>query len=72
MDNQIVTKSFKFRISKPSKAVQERLETTLYLCRDLYNCALQERRDAYRLNKISLNYYDQANQLKEIKETNSE
>lgn len=72
MANQIVTKSYKFRISKPSKAVQERLETTLYLCRDLYNCALQERRDAYRLNNISLNYYDQANQLKEIKDTNPE
>jgi putative transposase len=70
--NQIITKSYKFRISKPSKAVQERLEATLYLCRDLYNCALQERRDAYRLNKISLNYYDQASQLKEIKETNPE
>ncbi len=70
--NQIITKSYKFRISKPSKVVQERLESTLYLCRDLYNSALQERRDAYRLNKISLNYYDQANQLKEIKETNPE
>lgn len=72
MDNQIVTKSYKFRISKPSKAVQERLETTLYLCRDLYNCALQERRDAYKLNRISLNYYDQAKQLPEIKQTNPE
>lgn len=72
MDNQIVTKSFKFRISKPSKAVQERLETTLYLCRDLYNCALQERREAYKINKIALNYYDQANQLSEIKSTNPE
>jgi putative transposase len=38
----------------------------------LYNAALQERRDAYRLNRISISYYDQANQLKEIKETNSE
>lgn len=69
MANQIVTKSFKFRIF-PSKAINAKLENTLYLCRDLYNAALQERRDAYRLNKISINYYDQANQLKEIKETN--
>lgn len=71
MANQIVTKSFKFRIF-PSKAINAKLENTLFLCRDLYNAALSERRDAYRLNKISLNYYDQANQLKEIKETNPE
>ncbi len=71
MDNQIVTKSFKFRISA-NKAVSQKLEKTLFLCRDLYNSALQERRDAYKLNRISLNYYDQANQLKEIKQTNPE
>jgi len=69
---QIITKSFKFRISKPSKIVQTNLEQTLNLCRDLYNCALQERRDAYKLNRISINYYDQANQLSEIKQTNPE
>lgn len=68
----IIQKSFKFRISKPSKIVQVNLERTLYLCRQLYNAGLQERRDAYQLNRISLNYYDQANQLSEIKQTNSE
>jgi putative transposase len=36
-------------------------------CR-LYNAALQERRDAYRTHRKSLNYYDQANQLKEIRD----
>jgi putative transposase len=35
-------------------------------CR-LYNAALQERRDAYRSHKKSLNYYDQANQRKDIR-----
>ena len=70
MANQIV-KSFKFRL-QPSKVITAKLENTLSLCRDLYNAALQERRDAYKLNRISLNYYDQANQLKEIKETNPE
>lgn len=63
----IITKSFKFRISKPSKIVQERLAQTIYLCRFLYNSALQERIGAYKERRISLNYYDQANQLKEIK-----
>jgi putative transposase len=32
-----------------------------------YNAALQERRDAYRISHVSINYYDQANQLKEIR-----
>jgi putative transposase len=71
MAESIVIKNFKFRIF-PSKAQTTKLAQTLDLCRDLYNASLQERRDAYKLNRISLNYYDQANQLKEIKETNPE
>ncbi len=35
-------------------------------CR-LYNAALDERRSAWRMNGIGLGYYDQANQLKEIR-----
>src|SRR5712692_2012526 len=35
-------------------------------CR-LYNGALDERRSAWRMNGISLSYYNQANQLKEIR-----
>jgi putative transposase len=71
MAESIVIKNFKFRIF-PSKAQTTKLAQTLDLCRDLYNASLQERRDAYKLNRISLNYYDQVNQLKEIKETNPE
>ena len=71
MTSNIVVKNFRFRIF-PSKAQTTKLVNTLDLCRDLFNASLQERRDAYRLNRISLNYYDQANQLKEIKETNPE
>lgn len=69
--DNIIQKTFRFRIF-PSKAQTTKLEITLDLCRFLYNSALQERRDAYKLNRISLNYYDQANQLKEIKESNPE
>ena len=70
--DNIITKSFKFRISKPSKTVQANLEQTLYLCRQLYNASLQERRDAYQINRISINYQAQQNQLPEIKQTNPE
>ncbi len=60
-------KAYKFRIF-PTKAQQTKLEDTLTLCRELYNAALQERRDAYKMAGKSLNYYDQANQLPAIKE----
>ncbi len=72
MAKSIIQKSYRFRICEPTKPVLATLEQNLNLCRNLYNAALQERRDAYKLNKISLNYYDQAKQLKEIKQTNSE
>jgi putative transposase len=63
----LTRKAYKFRIF-PTKAQQTKLDATLRLCRELYNAALQERRDAYRMVGKSLNYYDQANQLAEIKE----
>lgn len=65
-------KAYKFRISQPSKTVQTNLEETLNLCRDLYNAALQERRDAYSINHISVSRFAQERQLPEIKQTNSE
>ena len=42
-------------------------ERTLDLCRELYNAALRERRDAWKLNRIRISYYDQQNQLPELK-----
>jgi putative transposase len=61
----------KFRIY-PGRAQISKFENWIDLCRELYNAALQERREAYRLNRISLNYYDQARQLSEIKETRAD
>ncbi len=63
---KVIKKSFKFRIY-PTKAQVDKLEMTLSLCRELYNAALQERRDAWDLNRVSISYFDQQNQLKEIK-----
>lgn len=60
-------KAFKYKL-KVSPAVQEKLTATLDVCRELYNTALQERRDAYRQSGDTLNYYDQANQLPDIKQ----
>ena len=39
------------------------------ICRELYNAGLQERRDAYLINHISLNYQDQQNQLPDIRKS---
>ena len=51
----------------PNKVQQQGLGEMLDAYRHLYNAALQERRDAWRKCRVSVNYYDQANQLKEIR-----
>ena len=52
----------------PTTAQTLALETQLAEACRLYNAALQERRDAYQREGLSLTYYDQANQLKAIRE----
>jgi len=64
-------KAFKYRLF-PTNAQKTKLERTLALCRELYNAALAERRGAYQIARKTLNYYDQANQLPEIKELRPE
>ena len=67
MDTEIVVrKNLKYRLY-PSAAQGIALDTQLAEARRLYNAALQERRDAYRMAGKSLNYCDQANQLKDIR-----
>jgi putative transposase len=93
--------TYKYRIYPNHTQIAE-FERTLDLCRELYNAALQERRDSYNTWKFDnlgfqftrlengvtviqvevtkpntpkpkpLNYYTQANQLKEIKEARPE
>jgi len=62
----VVMKAYKFKL-KTSQTVRDKLELTLNLCRELYNSALRERIDAYRINHVSVSYQDQQNQLPEIK-----
>lgn len=45
--------TYKFRLVPTRKQV-ETLDWTLARCRELYNAALQERRDAYRMAGKSL------------------
>ena len=64
-------KNYKYRLY-PTPAQKVTLANTLNLCRELYNAALQERRDAYRMCQKSLNFYDQCKQLPEIKQVRSD
>jgi len=48
------------------------LEWTLRRCKELYNAALQERRDAYQMCGVSVFYNMQAAQLPEIKQVREE
>ena len=59
-------KSYKFKVKRNAK-FEAACNLTLDLCRELYNAALQERRDAYKINGISINYHAQAIQLPQIK-----
>ena len=62
-----VRKTFKYRLY-PNGEQAVAFEHQLSEARSLYNAALQERRDAWKMQRVSRNYYDQANQLKEIRD----
>ncbi len=49
-------KAYKFRLY-PTKKQEEKLFWTLNRCRELYNAALSERKDAYRMAGKSISYY---------------
>jgi len=68
---KMIIKAYKFFL-KPSKAQAAKLDNTLNLCRELYNAALAERRDAWTINRININRFDQDKQLPDIKQTNPE
>ena len=58
--------SYAYRLY-PNRQQTLALERLLELHRELYNAALEERREAWRRSRVSLNYFDQANQLKAIR-----
>ena len=59
-------KAYKFRLY-PTKKQEKVLFWTLTRCRELYNAALAERKEAYRLAGKSISYYEQKRDLVEIK-----
>jgi len=61
-----VIKSFRYRIY-PTKRQTETLNQQLAICCEIYNAALQERREAWKLEQKSIGLYDQINQLPAIR-----
>jgi putative transposase len=64
-------KSFKYRIYPTRKQV-DILQFTLDRNRELYNSALEERKEAYRMSDINITFNHQSAQLPEIKEIRPE
>lgn len=61
-------KAYKYRIYA-NKTTAEKLQWVLDRARELYNAALSERKDAYRVAGKSISYYEQKRDLVEIKES---
>lgn len=59
-------KSFRFKAKLPPSAVRN-AEAQLAICCELYNAALQERRDAWRMCRKSISRFDQIGQLPAIR-----
>src|SRR5215469_2242213 len=58
--------AFKYRLY-PNRRQREKLQSTLDVCRELYNAALQERREAWSSHRKGIYYVQQAMQLPDIK-----
>jgi putative transposase len=63
--------TFKYRLY-PNRKQAARMEWTLGCCRELYNAALQERRDAWKQCRKSVGFPAQSDQLPAIKEDRPE
>jgi putative transposase len=59
-------RTFKYRLY-PNRRQREKLQANLDVCRELYNAALQERREAWSSHRKGIQYLEQANQLPDIK-----
>src|SRR6476646_7569555 len=64
-------KAFKYRLY-PTDNQANTLQFTLDRNRELYNAALEERREAWRMSRVSVTYDMQSAQLPDIKEIRPE
>jgi putative transposase len=71
MDQQTVRKTFKYKL-KPTPEQERAMEFVLRRCRELYNAALQERKDAWQKCEVSVTLTNQSAELPAIKEVRPE
>ena len=67
MEQQNVRKTYQYKL-KPTLEQERLLERTLMLCCHVYNAAVGERREAWRMRGVSITYYQQKAELPGIKE----
>src|SRR2546423_15381996 len=63
---ETVKKAYLYRLY-PTEEQAQALQQQLNVAREVYNACLLERREAYRMAGVTLNYYSQANQLKAVR-----
>jgi putative transposase len=66
MAEQTVRKTYKYKLM-PTPEQAGALERTLMLCRHIYNAALGERREAWRMRGVTVTCYQQKAELPDIK-----
>src|SRR6478735_8879322 len=67
MEQQSVRKAYQYKLT-PTPEQERALDRTLMLCRHVYNAAVGERREAWRMRGVSVTYYQQKAELPGIKE----
>lgn len=64
-------KSYKYKL-RISKKIEDSFNRTLAVCCDLYNAGLQERRNAYKLERKSISYSQQCIELTDVREADAD
>jgi putative transposase len=67
MEQPAIHKTYGYKLN-PTSQQERMLERALMLCRHIYNAAIGERRQAWRMCRVSVTYYQQKAQLPGIKE----
>ena len=67
MEQQTVRKTYQYKL-KTTAEQERKLERALMLCRHVYNAAIGERQEAWRMRGVSVTYSQQQAELPVIKE----
>src|SRR5262249_58280014 len=67
MVEQTIRKTYRYKLN-PTPEQERILERTLMLCRHVYNAAVGERREAWRMRGVSITCYQQKAELPGIKD----